>query len=56
MKLIGKLQDGTVFLEKGDENLLEFKTDEGNLISLFILPNTCFFASSIIFAFGCVNV
>lgn len=32
MKLIGKLQDGTVFLKKGHgegEELFEFKTDEG---------------------------
>lgn len=32
LKLIGKLQNGTVFLEKGDENLLEFKTDEEQVI------------------------
>jgi FK506-binding protein 4/5 len=35
VKLIGKLQDGTVFLKKGhgddEEDLFEFKTDEGNL-------------------------
>lgn len=38
MKLIGKLQDGTVFLKKGhgeNEELFEFKTDEGN----YTLPN-----------------
>ena len=32
MKLIGKLQDGTVFLKKGyddGDELFEFKTDEG---------------------------
>lgn len=32
VKLIGKLQDGTVFLKKGyeeDEEPFEFKTDEG---------------------------
>lgn len=32
MKLVGKLQDGTVFLKKGHgdgEGLFEFKTDEG---------------------------
>lgn len=32
MKVIGKLQDGTVFLKKGHdegEELFEFKTDEG---------------------------
>ena len=33
MKLIGKLQDGTVFIKKGhdDEQPFEFKIDEGNL-------------------------
>lgn len=34
VKLIGKLQDGTVFLKKGHDDegeLFEFKTDEGNL-------------------------
>lgn len=40
MKLIGKLQDGTVFVKKGhgdDENdLFEFKTDEGT--PFFIVP------------------
>ena len=38
MKLIGKLQDGTVFIRKGHEDgdeLFEFKTDEGTSISLF---------------------
>ena len=33
MKIIGKLQDGTIFLKKGHgdgEELFEFKTDEGN--------------------------
>lgn len=32
VKLIGKLQDGTVFLKKGNgdgEELFEFKTDDG---------------------------
>lgn len=31
VKLIGKLQDGTVFFKKGqdDSELFEFKTDEG---------------------------
>lgn len=32
VKLIGKLQDGTVFLKKGhdsEDDLFEFKTDEG---------------------------
>ncbi|KAK7256118.1 hypothetical protein RIF29_29552 [Crotalaria pallida] len=35
LKLIGKLQDGTVFLRKGhddEENLFEFKTDEEQVI------------------------
>lgn len=35
MKLIGKLQDGTVFFKKGhgddEAELFEFKTDDGNL-------------------------
>lgn len=33
MKLIGKLQDGTVFLKKGhdDDQPFEFKIDEGTL-------------------------
>lgn len=38
VKLIGKLQDGTVFLKKGhgeNEEPFEFKTDEGN----YTLPN-----------------
>lgn len=31
VKLIGRLQDGTIFLKKGhDEEPFEFKTDEGN--------------------------
>lgn len=32
VKLVGKLQDGTVFFEKGrdeEDKLFEFKTDEG---------------------------
>lgn len=32
VKLIGKLQDGTMFLKKGhdiEDELFEFKTDEG---------------------------
>ena len=33
MKLVGKLQDGTVFVKKGhgdnEDDLFEFKTDEG---------------------------
>ncbi|KAL2336779.1 hypothetical protein Fmac_011225 [Flemingia macrophylla] len=40
VKLIGKLQDGTVFLKKGhdeEEKLHEFKTDEGNLKSSSVL-------------------
>ncbi|MCI28663.1 peptidyl-prolyl cis-trans isomerase FKBP62-like, partial [Trifolium medium] len=39
LKLIGKLQDGTVFFEKGrddEEKLFEFKTDEGNLQSAYV--------------------
>jgi FK506-binding protein 4/5 len=38
VKIIGKLQDGTVFFEKGrddEEKLFEFKTDEGNLTSAY---------------------
>jgi hypothetical protein len=35
VKLIGKLQDGTVFFKKGysdgEAELFEFQTDEGNL-------------------------
>ena len=34
MKVIGKLQDGTLFLKKGHDDegeLFEFKTDKGNL-------------------------
>lgn len=32
VKLIGRLQDGTIFLKKGhdEEEPFEFKTDEGN--------------------------
>lgn len=32
VKLIGKLQDGTIFIKKGhdgEDDLFEFKTDEG---------------------------
>lgn len=39
MKLIGKLQDGTVFLKKGhdgDEEPFEFQTDEGAKLYLSI--------------------
>lgn len=43
VKLIGKLQDGAVFVKKGhseEEQLFEFKTDEGSnsqgyIISLY---------------------
>lgn len=52
MKLVGKLQDGTVFFEKGhdeEEKLFEFKTDEGNLRSAYVLPNTYSSESSIFF-------
>ena len=34
MKVIGKVQDGTLFLKKGHDDegeLFEFKTDEGNM-------------------------
>jgi len=42
VKLIGKLQDGTVFLKKGhgeNEEPFEFKTDEGNYTvpSIFLI-------------------
>jgi hypothetical protein len=49
VKLIGKLQDGTVFLKKGhgddEEDLFEFKTDEGNLNWPNVLapPNSPFY-------------
>ena len=50
MKLIGKLQDGTVFFKKGysdgDEGeLFEFKTDEGNFNFPMCHPLTiiCFY-------------
>lgn len=39
MKLVGKLQDGTVFFEKGhgeEEKLFEFKTDEGKWRSVYV--------------------
>ena len=39
MKVIGKLQDGTLFLKKGHDDeggLFEFKTDEGNLNCLYV--------------------
>ena len=48
VKLIGKLQDGTVFLKKGHnegEELFEFKTDEGNrslLSTTLLTPVSCF--------------
>lgn len=37
VKLIGKLQDGTVFLKKGhdDDQPFEFKIDEGTLKNEF---------------------
>lgn len=38
MRLIGKLQDGTVFVKKGhgdnEDDLFEFKTDEGMHIQI----------------------
>lgn len=37
VKITGKLQDGTIFLKKGhdnDEELFEFKTDEGSITYL----------------------
>lgn len=42
VKLIGKLQDGTVFLKKGhdgenEDDLFEFKTDEGMHPDYFIV-------------------
>lgn len=40
MKVIGKLQDGTVFLKKGQdegEELFEFKTDQGDIVVVFFL-------------------
>lgn len=39
MKLIGKLQDGTVFLKKGhdgDEEPFEFQTDEGTKLCISV--------------------
>lgn len=40
MKIIGKLQDGTVFFKKGhdEEELFEFRTDEGNMKFAIVLP------------------
>lgn len=40
MKLIGKLQDGTVFVKKGhnEGEPFEFKIDEGNVFLLLIMP------------------
>ena len=51
VKLIGKLQDGTVFLKKGHgegEEPFEFKTDEGNKNSEFYFHffYFCFFFPS----------
>lgn len=40
VKLIGKLQDGTVFLKKGHEEgeePFEFKTEEGNVVVVSFL-------------------
>lgn len=49
VKLIGKLQDGTIFVKKGhgeEEELFEFKTDEGNNCWwLRISPFLCFLFS-----------
>ncbi|KAL7000733.1 Peptidyl-prolyl cis-trans isomerase fkbp62 [Sarracenia purpurea var. burkii] len=42
LKLIGKLQDGNVFLKKGhdnEEDLFEFKTDEGRIIYLVLFSS-----------------
>lgn len=41
VKLIGKLQDGTVFVKKGhdDQEPFEFKTDEG--INSFVCDFLC---------------
>ena len=42
VKLIGKLQDGTIFLKKGHDDegeLFEFKTDEGNFKCPHIFHN-----------------
>lgn len=56
MKLIGKLQDGTVFFKKGhdgDEEPFEFQTDEGTKLYLGLemcsiwYVNTCFLHSCI---------
>lgn len=52
VKLIGKLQDGTVFLKKGHgdgEDLFEFKTDEGNGSCVVYVP--CFF----VYALSCAD-
>lgn len=40
MKLMGRLQDGTVFVKKGheEEKPFEFKIDEGNFFLLQIMP------------------
>ncbi|KAL0417502.1 UNVERIFIED_CONTAM: Peptidyl-prolyl cis-trans isomerase FKBP65 [Sesamum radiatum] len=49
LKLIGKLQDGTVFVKKGhgeaEDDLFEFKTDEGEEALLTIAPEYAFGSS-----------
>lgn len=46
MKLIGKLQDGTIFVNKGhgdsEDDLFEFKTDEGTDIVLSFFLSVTF--------------
>jgi len=44
VKIVGKLEDGTLFLKKGHEGdePLEFKTDEGNMLSSIIAEKTMF--------------
>jgi hypothetical protein len=44
VKIVGKLEDGTLFLKKGHEGdePLEFKTDEGNMLSSVIAEKLCF--------------
>jgi len=47
VKLIGKLQDGTIFIKKGydDEQPFEFKIDEGDLnIHINLLNHKSLFA------------
>lgn len=53
VKIVGKLEDGTVFLKKGHDGdePLEFKTDEGNLFFIFYCRKIMFVIRSPLLSF-----